>query len=142
MLVLLAAIPVFAPAVRAQRAHVTLYTNREGLPQGQVFDVRQGPLGYLWMATYGGLTRYDGETFRAWTVRDGLVSNAVRSVAPTAGHVWVATERGLCVLKGDEVGCPHTDLRMFGVTRLTADAGGWAWAASPTGVARVAPSGA
>ena len=34
-----------------------------GLPAGQVYDLARTPRGYLWIATLGGLVRYDGARF-------------------------------------------------------------------------------
>jgi signal transduction histidine kinase/ligand-binding sensor domain-containing protein len=52
--------------------------------------------GTLWIGTrFGGLVRYRNGTFTAVTVRDGLVSNAVWSIAETRRRIWIGTDVGL-----------------------------------------------
>ncbi len=70
------------------------WTVQDGLPQGSVFGVAQTPDGYLWLATFGGLARFDGTRF---TVTDGrvlptLASNRIRAMtAARDGGVWLAS---------------------------------------------------
>src|SRR5881227_3042079 len=52
----------------------------EGLVQSQVFTLLQDNAGRLWAGTYGGLSCYDGRSFRTYTMRDGLPSNTVTSL--------------------------------------------------------------
>lgn len=40
------------------------WTVREGLPQSSVTDVDEDQDGYIWVATFGGIARFDGEQFR------------------------------------------------------------------------------
>lgn len=53
--------------------------------------------GSLWIGTDGGgLTRLRSGQFRRFSVKDGLPSEIVRSLAETSdGSVWIATDRGL-----------------------------------------------
>ena len=39
------------------------FTSSNGLPQNTVASIAQTRDGYLWVATYDGLVRYDGVTF-------------------------------------------------------------------------------
>ena len=59
------------PAVFAQSqkgvfdpATVTGYTQAAGLPENTVIDFCFGNLGYMWIATWGGLSRFDGQHFK------------------------------------------------------------------------------
>jgi signal transduction histidine kinase/CheY-like chemotaxis protein/streptogramin lyase len=38
----------------------------DGLIQGHIFDIEQDSLGFIWFATGGGLTRYDGYSFKSY----------------------------------------------------------------------------
>ncbi len=40
------------------------WSTEEGLPQSSVHSIAQTPDGYLWLATEGGLVRFDGIAFR------------------------------------------------------------------------------
>ena len=39
------------------------WTAEDGLPVNSVRDITEGPQGYLWLATYDGLVRFDGVEF-------------------------------------------------------------------------------
>jgi hypothetical protein len=86
--------PVFA-----QKVNFRHYTTSEGLPQSQVRAIQQDRFGYMWFATYGGLTSFNGREFRSYTKDDGLSSNSVIDIAQDhAGQLLLATSRGLCVM--------------------------------------------
>lgn len=68
----------------------------QGLVQSQVFTLTQDPTGHLWAGTLGGLSCYDGHTFRSFTMREGLPSNKVNKVfCDSKGYIWAGTEQGL-----------------------------------------------
>ena len=52
--------------------------------------------GMLWAGNYGVLSRYDGQSWRIFTTKDGLTSNNVRSLVETAdGTLLIGTWSGL-----------------------------------------------
>ena len=44
--------------------HVRYYSAKDGLSQNTVADFLQDDKGYIWMATWNGLEKFDGYTFR------------------------------------------------------------------------------
>jgi ligand-binding sensor domain-containing protein/two-component sensor histidine kinase len=55
--------------------------------------------GHLWVATSGGLLERIGNTFRRYTVQDGLPSDTAWATGEDRlGHIWVATAGGLAQL--------------------------------------------
>jgi len=81
-----------------------LYTpKRDGLVQMQVMRIRQAPDGKIWACTYGGVSCFDGFTFKNYTERDGLSSYAVNDIAFSGDTVFVATQAGLDVIVNDRV---------------------------------------
>lgn len=68
------------------------FTVREGLVQSQVSGITQDANGYVWVATQGGLCRFDGQAFRRFTRVDGLPDNVVNAVAANQSDVWIATD--------------------------------------------------
>lgn len=68
----------------------------QGLVQSQVFALAQDASGHLWSGTLGGLSCYDGHSFRSFTVRSGLPSNTITALccAPE-GILWIGTSHGL-----------------------------------------------
>ena len=68
------------------------FTVREGLVQSQVTGLAQDADGYLWVATQGGLCRFDGQTFRRFTRRDNLPDNVINAVDAHGSQAWIATD--------------------------------------------------
>lgn len=70
---------------------------REGLPQSSVNHIIQSKDGYLWLATFGGLVRFNGETFTTFsrTTAKGIRSDRVLNLYEDhAGNIWCSTEAG------------------------------------------------
>lgn len=68
----------------------------QGLPQASVNALLQARDGYLWIGTYGGLVRFDGNTFKTFhTKPGGLLSNRILSLHEDHhGRLWIGTEGG------------------------------------------------
>lgn len=62
-----------------------------------VFSVHLDPQDVLWAGTWGGgVARFDGETWRNYTRRDGLAGNIVYSIAQDqSGALWFGTNGGI-----------------------------------------------
>lgn len=81
-----------------------IFTTDDGLPQNTPTDILQTRDGYLWIATYGGLARFDGANFRVFTTSDtpNLVSNRILALAEdTGGRLWIGSEDGSVVAYED-----------------------------------------
>src|SRR5687768_18575986 len=94
-------------ALSADRA-ITQYVRRvwtveQGLPHGTVRGIVQTPDGYLWLATYEGLVRFNGEEFK---ILDRSTSPEMQSIAirmlSIAGRdtLWLGTNAGLMRYRG------------------------------------------
>jgi len=71
------------------------YTMKNGLVQNQVQDICQDHKGYIWIATVGGVSRYDGKHFKNFTVSDGLPVNTVTELlVDSRNRIWMATIGG------------------------------------------------
>jgi ligand-binding sensor domain-containing protein len=83
----------------AQMSHRT-FTRDDGL-SGGVYGIAQTPDGYLWVATPGGLYRFDGVRFEHMSI-EGMPSSDIYSLSGTAsGDLWVSyTTGGLSRLRG------------------------------------------
>ena len=71
------------------------WTNVDGLPVNGTTDVHLGKRGYLWLATFDGLVRFDGYRFRTFDASsDGLPGNRLtRLIQQDSGLIWVLTEQ-------------------------------------------------
>ena len=70
---------------------------RDGLPHQSVYGAVQDSRGFLWVATYGGLSRFDGYHFRNYVHSDSdpksLFNNNVRVILPARnGDLWIGTD--------------------------------------------------
>ncbi|GAB4040421.1 hybrid sensor histidine kinase/response regulator transcription factor [Spirosoma jeollabukense] len=71
-------------------------TISDGLSQGMVYDLKQDPKGFIWVATKDGLNRYDGYNFTVFThdpYNDYSLSdnNCSSLLADSRGWLWVGT---------------------------------------------------
>ncbi len=69
----------------------------EGLPQATVEEAVQTEDGFLWLATYGGLVRFDGQRFKTYEMAEDDSSYTLRisGLAPASGGgLWLGMERG------------------------------------------------
>lgn len=80
------------------------FSTAEGLPNSMVRQVIQDAQGYIWMATFYGLYRYDGYEIRPYKSDmqhpDLLPSNNVVCLANDSVHMklWIGTHEGICSL--------------------------------------------
>ena len=51
-----------------------LYNNTNGLPTSEANDIDQTSEGFIWIGSYSGLIRYDGNTFERVDSTTGIVS--------------------------------------------------------------------
>jgi len=64
----------------AQQYTFINYSTENGLAQSQVSAMCQDKGGYIWFATFGGLSRFDGKSFVNYTKSDGLLDNQLYSI--------------------------------------------------------------
>jgi signal transduction histidine kinase/ligand-binding sensor domain-containing protein len=85
----------FLAAAFAQGVVVDHWTNENGLPVNSVRGICQGTEGYLWLATYDGLVRFDGVRFVPFNKSnsDGILSDRFFGlVCGVDGGFWAPTE--------------------------------------------------
>ncbi len=73
-----------------------------GLPQNTARSILQTHDGFLWLATEGGLVRFDGYQFTVFDSRNtpALKSDNIRAISEDQqGTLWIATAEGICRLK-------------------------------------------
>ena len=69
----------------------------DGLPQSSVNDILQSQDGYLWLATYGGLVRFDGVSFTTYDRSNtrGMRSDRILKLyEDRSGNIWLSSESG------------------------------------------------
>lgn len=67
-----------------------LYDNTTGLPTPEANAIVETPDGFIWIGSYGGLIRYDGNTFERFDSRSGIAS-VNELFVDSNGNLWVGT---------------------------------------------------
>jgi signal transduction histidine kinase/ligand-binding sensor domain-containing protein len=77
--------------------HAETWTTEQGLPGDTVRAVRQTRDGYLWIATQGGLVRFDGVRFHVFnqqTVKEFRTNECSELLEDASGRLWIGTIGG------------------------------------------------
>ena len=97
--------------------------------------------GIVWAGTWGGgLARFDGKTWRNYTVKDGLPGNHVFMLhKDPKGKLWVGTNAGLARMDGDKFVVMTTEQGLFSdnVFSMATGPDGDQWIGSFGGVAHL-----
>ena len=116
-------IPVIG--IAQQRSFVNIGLE-EGLAQSQVNMIHQDMQGYLWVATIGGLSRYDGQDIKNFYKNDGLMDNDVSVIKESrGGRLYFGCLGGFSIYEGrrfHSFSLPQ-DLVQYNVTNID-EAGG------------------
>lgn len=112
------------------------WDTRDGLPQNSVTAMVQTRGGYLWIGTFGGLARFDGNTFTVFDPGNtpGLASARVFALHEGPGGIlWIGTDTGLTRLEhGRFTSYPIPD----GVLKVHEDRAGHVWLGTASGLQR------
>jgi ligand-binding sensor domain-containing protein len=94
---LLSLLLVFTNLLFGQQYSFLNYGVKDGLAQSQVTDICQDKLGYLWIGTQSGLSKFDGESFLNYSMDNGLADNTIHKLLfdSLTNTLWIATPRGL-----------------------------------------------
>lgn len=78
------------------------YGVAEGLYQSKVYDILQDKEHYIWVATLGGVSKFNGKEFINFTSQNGLAQNGVRVIyKDSKGTIWFGhLGGGISRLKG------------------------------------------
>ncbi len=89
----------------AQLYNFKNFSVQDGLVQSEVTCITQDKLGYLWIGTSGGLSRFDGSNFKNYGLKEGLPDTRVTSIlTDSKGNIWVGTlKNGLCKIVNSKI---------------------------------------
>jgi signal transduction histidine kinase/ligand-binding sensor domain-containing protein len=93
------------PAYSQQQTHryvASVWGTEQGLPQSSVNTILQDHAGYLWVGTFGGLARFDGERFTVFDPASTPNFGGARILdifESRSGVLWLATTEGLIRLE-------------------------------------------
>ena len=76
-----------------------LYDNKSGLPTSEANAIAQTQEGFIWIGSYSGLIRYDGNTFQNLSTDSGI-SSVVSLFVDSSNKLWIGTnDSGLFVME-------------------------------------------
>ncbi len=84
------AAPLVGWAQRAPMFQIKHFGPEDGLSNRHVTALLQDHIGFIWVGSVSGLDRFDGHSFRNWSVSDGLRGGRVDALRRDGtGRVWV-----------------------------------------------------
>lgn len=111
----------------------------EGLPEENVNYIAEDHNSFIWIATQGGVCKFDGRKFYKYSTTQGLLSNLVKCVIEDKNyHIWVATRQGIARLIGEhfEVFTEKNGLVDDDVNFILEDKNGNIWCATNEGLSK------
>lgn len=95
----------FSQGTELQNYVTTQFGMEEGLPQSTVNHIIQTRDGYIWLATFGGLVRFDGVSFTTYDRSNtkGMRSDRILHLfEDSKGAIWMGTEDGFLKFENGE----------------------------------------
>nr|WP_316624626.1 SpoIIE family protein phosphatase [uncultured Ruminococcus sp.] len=95
--------PAFDPLAPGASYSCILYNYANGLPTSEANAITQTSDGFIWIGSYGGLVRYDGNSFERMDSSLGI-SSVICLLADRRDRLWFGSnDSGLAMLYRDEV---------------------------------------
>lgn len=112
------------------------------LPSGEVASLYQDREGFIWMATYSGVVRYDGYQSVGYGLSDDcadIYESFHGLCEDNEGNLYIGTEKGLLMLDkncGKIRKVIHPEIEALNVTDIVTDGDGRLWVCGDNGVFR------
>lgn len=116
-----------------------LYDNTNGLPTSEANAITETKEGFIWIGSYSGLIRYDGNTFERIDSTSGIAS-VVSLYTDSKNRLWVGTnDNGAAVMENGEFRMynKHDGLKSLSVRSITEDSEGRIYIATTHGMAMI-----
>ena len=117
----------------------TLYNNRTGLPTSEANAIAQTEEGFIWIGSYSGLIRYDGNTFERMDSTTGIAS-VVSLLVDSKNRLWVGTnDSGVAVIDKGKTKMFRTEegLKSLSVRTIAEDKKGNIYCGTTRGVIEI-----
>ncbi|MDY0196412.1 MAG: histidine kinase [Tenuifilaceae bacterium] len=84
------------------------FTADDGMPSNEVYHVIQDSLGYIWIATNNGVSRFDGYTFKNYGIEDGLIETSIHEIyIDYKGRYWFISNSGRLAYMENDIIKPY-----------------------------------
>ena len=105
----------FSSSASAQHYNFKKYATKNGLANSTVQQIIQDKDGYIWFATSGGLSSFDGKKFKNYYASNGLPTNDITCLLEDQNkNLWIGTTSGLCKYDGVK----FTSVQGYGLNHL------------------------
>ena len=81
------------PTGRGEGYSAVLYDNTKGLPTSEANAIAQTEEGFIWIGSYSGLIRFDGNSFERYDSTTGI-SSVVSLFVDSKNRLWIGTNDG------------------------------------------------
>jgi len=125
-------------SVFSQNYNIKHYTVEDGLLHSFVNDIIQDKRGNLWIATGGGLCKFNGVEFENFTTKDGLNFPRLLSLAEDDNdNIWIGSMEGLNIFNADSIYSLKNEKEKERIFALEKSANGFMWVATTLGVKKI-----
>ena len=129
------------PMTETDGYSAVLYDNTNGLPTSEANAIAQTSEGFLWIGSYSGLVRYDGNTFERMDSTNGL-ANVKRLYTDQKDRLWIGTnDHGVFMMeRGTFRNWDRPEgLKSSAIRAIAEDPDGNIYVASTRGIVRITP---
>lgn len=116
---------------------------QDGLPQSTVNDIVQSRRGFVYIATFGGVVRFDGVNMTSLPADSACGGRYVALAVDHEDRIWAAGERArLCRIENDRIVVPELPggVALDSVTQLFVDDQNILWAIEMNRLLRISPT--
>ncbi|MBR0228898.1 MAG: HD domain-containing protein [Clostridia bacterium] len=127
------------PTGRTEGFSAVLYDNRNGLPTADANAIAETGEGFIWIGSYAGLIRYDGNTFERMDSTNGITS-VTSLFVDSRDRLWIGTNaNGFAVMERGEyrIWDRHDGLKSSSIRAFAEDGGGAIYVSTTSGIAMV-----
>ncbi len=131
------------PTGQIEGFSAVLYDNSNGLPTSEANALAETAEGFLWIGSYAGLIRYDGNTFERMDSTGGLTSIKCLYV-DSRDRLWIGTnDNGVAVMERGKIRTwdKLDGMRSAHTRAITEDQNGTIYVATAFGITMIAPDG-
>ena len=127
------------PTGRSEGFSAVMYNNLNGLPTSDANAIAETGDGFIWIGSYAGLIRYDGNTFERMDSTNGITS-VTSLFVDSRDRLWIGTNaNGFAVMERGEyrIWDRHDGLKSSSIRAFAEDSRGVMYVATTSGIAMV-----
>lgn len=131
---------LFSIQSNAQSYFFRNYSVEDGLPFINVSSIFQDSKGNLWSGGYGGLSKFDGNSFTNYTPKEGLLNHFVTCVTEdNQNNLWIGTINGVNKFDGKKFSSYTTSHGLIdnAITATIKDRSGNIWFGTAKGLSKL-----